>query len=240
MKQSPQWTCSFWGKHPAFSDYIRVNADETLFYALVQWLGKRRSGSDEPVYDGNNGHVSYFWIVPPNTVQLTCGLLMTSADSQGRPSSVLCALKGTLPVSPQRYWERIHLYCQATWQDMAKLPAYRFSSFSEFKTTLSRITPPDFKPRSDCPEESRMIAIKQAVSVGMMSNQSRFIREKMLHFSVDDDNPGDWVWWARAIREAVDVMPCSLFVRNAGVNKQLYLYYRPLTAADFQMMQNGK
>ena len=240
MNQSFQWTCSFWGKHPAFRDYVRVNADEALFYALVQWLGKRRLGSDEPIYDGNNGQFSCFWIVPPNTVQLTCGLLMTSADSQGRPSPALCVLKGILPANPDCYWEMIHRYCQATWHDMANLPACKFSSLSEFKAALHRITLPDFKPHSDYPEESRMVAIKQAVSVGMTLNKGRFIREKMFHFSIDDGNPGDWVWWVKAIREAVDVMPCSFFVRNAGVNKQLYLYYRPLTAVDFQMMQNGK
>lgn len=239
MNQYPQWTCSFWGKHPAFRDYIRVNADDALFYALVQWLGKRRPGSDAPVYDGNNG-LSYFWIVPPNSVQLTCGLLMTSADSQGRPSPVLCALKGILPANPQGYWENIHQYCQVTWHDMASLPACTFSSLSEFKAALHRISPPDFQPRSDSLEDFRMASIKQAVSVGMTLNKGRFIREKMLHFSVDDDNPGDWGWWAKAIRQVVDVMPCSLFVRNAGVNRQLYLYYRPLTAADFQMMQEGK
>lgn len=240
MNQSLQWVCSFWGKHPAFGDYIRINADEPLFYALVQWLGNQGTGAGEPGYGASDDRYSFFWIVPPNTIQLTCGLLMRSTDSQGRPSPVLCVLKGVLPANPPSYWERIHRYCQVTWHDMANLPACDFSSVSEFKTTLHRITPPNVKLHSDSPDNFRMVGIKQAVSVAMTVNKGRFIREKMLHFPVDDDKAGDWIWWPRAIREVVDVMPCSMFIRNAGVNKQLYLYYRPLTAADFQIMQNGE
>lgn len=238
-----QWTYSFWGKHPAFTDYIRVNADEALFYAIIQWLGKQAPKPPAPGDNGSrDGQSSRFWIVLPNTSRLTCGLIMSSEDHTGRHSPALCTLTGFLPAKPEDYWEKISQYCLATWHDMAHLLDCRFSSVSDFKAALFGITPPEWNARHDCPEDSRMDSIRQSVRLGLTQNKSMFIRDKMLQFTVDSDNSGrmDGLQWSRAIREAIDVMPFSWFIRNAGRHRQLYLYYRPLTGADFHMMQNSR
>lgn len=242
MKRATEWACSFWGKHPAFADFIRINADDELLSVFIQWLAKQ--GGFPPVSDpGGDGKASiHFWVVLPNTSRLTCGLITASSDSAGRPSPAFLAMKGRLPEKPDHCWERISLYCRAPWHDMARLLTCGFASVSAFRKALLRTSPPGFAAGCDDCGQRRMEEIRDMIREALARDKEYFVRDKMLCFTVKGHFGGmsDWLSWNRAIREVVDVMPFSWFVRNSGYDQKLYLFYRPLGVADFQMIQQRK
>lgn len=239
MSRIGAWMFSFWGKHPAFGDYIRINADGALFYALARWIDK--SGSALRAVSPGSAR---FWIVPPGSDHLFCGMIMPGSDSQGRRSPVLCAVQGGVPPGPQQYWERISRGCLATWDGMAGLADRRFDTIPAFREALRGIHVPDIdNPPAPAFEESPyMDAAREAVGNSMTRNKSRFIREKMLHFLVECQSGGsaDWEPWVSAVRESVEVMPCSLFAWKREGGWRLYFLYRPLAPADLKTMQQGE
>ncbi len=236
-----QWTRSFWGKHPAFRDYIRINADERMFYTFVQWTDhwwQKGGGFDCSV---NGDSYSRFWLVAPNSGSMSCGLIAESKDAAGRHAPVLCTIKGSLPKNARRNWEKLDHCCLAAWDAMRDIMHRSFTSFSEFKTAFSGISPPDFEAQPHPAENSLTDPIREKARKRLTDDKALFIREKMLCFPVDPhcSTSSDWHLWMQAVKDIISVMPASAFFRNADGRKKLYLYYRPLVKADFQMMQNN-
>lgn len=241
MKQVTQWVCSFWGKHPAFADFIRINPDGALFDALAGWLEKPGIPARTTDTAGPEGQLCHFWIVYPGTSRLMCGVIFSSADSSGRSSPALCTIQGSLPGNPGRFWEAISSYCMASWQDMARLPDAGFTSSSDFRGALSGITPPACKTPDNNQETARKDALRHTLRHVLSRDKASFIREKMLCFPIGGNPKRDeWFLWNQALREMIDVMPCSWFVRDTGHGQHMYLYYRPLRAADFYQMMHNK
>ncbi|MBA2880264.1 hypothetical protein HNR65_000571 [Desulfosalsimonas propionicica] len=242
-----QWTRSFWGKHPAFKDYIRINADEPMVYAFVQWLDRWWQNAGISGFEKNSGTSARFWIMSANAVHLACGIIAASTDAEGRPAPVLCAMKGVLPKRARGAWQMLPVWCMAPWQAMADFLEQRFDAFADFKNAFGRIPQPDFAVQPGCAEPGSMAAIRKIVQQNLAAGKNRFIREKMLCFFPDEagsipDCAEKEVFfsWMTAIREAVDLGPGSAFFRNTGGRTALYLYYRPLGAADFLKASVGK
>jgi hypothetical protein len=135
----------------------------------------------------------------------------------------------------------------APWQAMADFLEQRFDTFADFKNAFGRIPQPNFALQPGCAEPGSMAAIRKTVQQNLAAGKNRFIREKMLCFFPDEAGSmpdcGEkevFFSWMTAIREAVDLGPGSAFFRNAGGRTALYLYYRPLGAADFLKASVGK
>ncbi|MFO7860476.1 MAG: hypothetical protein R6U41_04535 [Desulfosalsimonas sp.] len=242
-----QWTRSFWGKHPSFKDYIRINADEPMVYAFVQWLDKWWQSAGGSGFEKNSGTSTRFWVMPANAAHLACGIIAPGADAEGRPAPVLCAMKGALPKRSRKAWQMLPVSCMAPWQAMANFLEQGFDAFGDFQNALGAIPQPDFDIRPGFAEPESMTAIRKAVRQSLAAGKNRFIREKMLCFSPDEAGslPGCsekevLFSWMTAIRQAVDLGPGSAFIQNTGGRTALYLYYRPLGAADFLKASVGK
>ncbi len=241
MKQAMSWTRAFWGKHPAFTDYIRINADEKMFYAFVNLINsgwKKAAPRDA----GRGSRCSIrFWAVPQGSSSMACGMITECRDAAGRRAPVLCAIKGSLPKSVRQGWEMLNLQCLAAWNDMADLMERGFDSISEFKESLSRISPPDFEAERLRADSGEMEAVRKGVRTRLAADSTVFARQKTLCFNAGNGigtGRGCFLWM-KAIKEAVDVMPDSVFIRDSDSRKELYLYYRPLTAADLQMNESS-
>ncbi|MFW6335149.1 MAG: hypothetical protein ACOC0W_07740 [Desulfosalsimonas sp.] len=212
-----------------------------MFYTFAQWIDhwwQKNWVSDCSV---NGESYIRFWLVAPNSGSMSCGLITESRDAAGRPAPVLCTIKGSLPKKARRNWEKIDHCCLAAWNAMREIMRRRFASFSEFKTVFSGISPPDFEARPHAVENSRIDSIREEAKKRLTDDKALFIREKMLCFPVDPHcrTSSDWHLWMQAVKDLISVMPASAFLRNADEQKKLYLYYRPLVEADFQMMQNN-
>ncbi|MFW6284711.1 MAG: hypothetical protein ACOC1H_04940 [Desulfosalsimonas sp.] len=236
-----QWIRSFWGKHPSFKDYIRINADEPMIYTFVQWVDKGWQSAGAAGFESNPaGTARRFWMVSPNAAHMACGIIAQSADAAGRPAPVLCAMQGTLPKKGRSAWQMLPVCCLGPWQAMADFLKQGFDSFADFKEAFGHICLPDFDARAGCIGKSGMAAIRKAVQTRLAAEKKMFAREKMLRFFFDEAggmpeiNENDaFLSWMTAIGEAVDMGPGSAFLQNAGSRRALYLYYRPLEAADF-------
>jgi len=245
-----QWRRSFWGKHPSFKDYIRIQADEHMIDVLIQWIDKWwQSANGQELYEDRQ-QWSCFWMAPPKAAKLICGRIALSRDAAGRTAPVLCTMSGALPRSARHSWEMLSLHCLGAWQAMADLMGEGFASFAEFKKAFQRISPPDFAGPLHGSEESGMAAIQTAVQNRLTSDKALFIHKKMLSFALRETHgqgsgpPGGesdaGFLWMKAIRERIAVMPGSAFLRETGGDRMLYLFYRPLGPADFLEAAFGK
>ncbi|MGM0451986.1 MAG: hypothetical protein ACQERN_02320 [Thermodesulfobacteriota bacterium] len=245
-----KWRRSFWGKHPSFKDYIRIQADEPMIDALIQWIDKWGQSAGGHELHEDRRLWSCFWMTSPNAARLTCGRIGLSRDAAGRSAPVLCTLNGVLPKSARRRWDMLPLYCLGTWQAMADLTGEGFASFTEFKEAFQRISPPDFGGTPPWTGKSGMAAIETAVQDRLTTDKALFIHKKMLSFTLreadgqDSELPGDesgaGFLWIKAIRERIAVMPGSAFLQEADGHRRLYLFYRPLGPADFLEAAFGK
>ena len=245
-----KWRRSFWGKHPSFKDYIRIQADERMIDAFIQWIDKWWQSAGGQDFEETPHLSGCFWMLSPNAARLICGRSSLSRDAAGRRAPVLCTIKGALPKIARQSWEMLPFYCLGAWQAMADLMSEDFASFAEFKNAFQAVSPPHFEGPAHGTEKSGMAAIQSAVQNRLTTDKARFIQKKMLFFDCretdgresmppgSDGNTG--ALWMKAVRERIAVMPGSAFIQEKGGRRLLYLFYRPLGPDDFLEAAFGK
>ncbi len=123
------------GKHPAFSDYIRVNTTLPLVNALTSWVdaGMKSGGMD---CKKNGGiHSFRFWIRGVHKKTLIVGIVKDSSDSLGRMYPLL--IMGQVYMKDQnRLWPAVFDRFEKVFRAFEEMTAARYDSFKEFETAL--------------------------------------------------------------------------------------------------------
>jgi type VI secretion system ImpM family protein len=130
------------GKHPAFSDYIRVNADLPMVNALASWVdaGMRSGGM---VSKKNRGiHSFRFWTMGVHKQSLIVGIIRDSSDSLGRIYPLLIMGQAYMK-DKNRFWHTVFDRFGQVFRDFEAMTAARYDRFNEFEKALSDVRFPE-------------------------------------------------------------------------------------------------
>jgi type VI secretion system ImpM family protein len=148
------------GKHPAFSDYIRVNTALSMFNALTSWVdaGMKSGGAD--LIKAGSIHSFRFWTRGGHKKTLMAGIVKSSSDSMGRIYPLL--ITGQVAMNDfHRQWHRVFDRFKNMFRTFEDMGAARYDRFTEFETALSEVRLPDI--HNKCFDESSEFSTSLAV-----------------------------------------------------------------------------
>ncbi len=130
------------GKHPAFSDYIRVNTDLPLVNALASWVdaGMRSGGVDSKKNRGI--HSFRFWTMGAHKQSLIVGIIKDSSDSLGRTYPLLIMGQAHMK-DKNRFWHTVFDRFGQVFRAFEEMTAARYDRFNEFEKALSDVRFPE-------------------------------------------------------------------------------------------------
>jgi type VI secretion system ImpM family protein len=130
------------GKHPAFSDYIRLNATLPLVNALASWVDAGMKSGMADFKRSCGIHSFRFWTRGVQKKTLIAGIVKDSSDSMGRMYPLLIA--GQVSMNDfHRQWHKVFDRLGEVFRAFEDMTAARYDRFNEFETALSEIGLPD-------------------------------------------------------------------------------------------------
>jgi type VI secretion system ImpM family protein len=139
------------GKHPAFSDYIRVNTALSMVNALVSWVDAGMKSGETDLIKFGGIHSFRFWTRGGHKKTLMAGIVKSSSDSMGRTYPLL--ITGQVAMTDfHRQWHRVFDLFGEVFRTFEEMGASRYDRFKEFETALSEVRLPDI--HNNCCGES--------------------------------------------------------------------------------------
>jgi type VI secretion system protein VasJ len=132
------------GKHPAFSDYIRVNTALSMVNALVSWVDEGMKSGAADLKKNGGIHSFRFWTRGIHKQSLILGIVKDSSDSMGRIYPLL--ITGQVFMKDmRRQWHRVFDSFGQVFRAFEEMTAARYDRFKEFETALSDVRCPEIE-----------------------------------------------------------------------------------------------
>lgn len=232
------WKIAFWGKHPAFNDYLALVDDCVFIEPLIQWIELGlKTLHQQNIFLKNCHDVLRFWMVPTPRIFL-CGLLITSNDKRNRPYPLLIMGQAKRSVRSE-LWDTFSRICKNTWSEMEQLCFREQFTFSQLQQELWRICQPQSLPRglsSNFPRPETLRYCRNVLDIATNGHSSDSIGLTI------PDGGGDYWTNIDAVQYLIKgerpQMPVSAFFDES--NGSAYFYFRGLQHSDFLHLYSGE
>lgn len=216
------------GKHPAFSDYIRVNSTLPLANALASWVDAGMKSGGVDLKNARGIHSYRFWTRSSHKQTLIVGIVKDSSDSLGRIYPLLITGQ-VLMKDMHRKWRAIFDRFEQVFRSFEEMTTARYDSFKEFETALSDVRFPDTDHETFC----ALSAFSDCLAAWCLTNGDNenlilpmpvFLEKYQSHAVNNPDQRSGGAWTEP---------PKAVFIGGLPEKPITAIYQRPLRTGDF-------
>lgn len=220
-----------WGKHPAFSDYIRVNTSLPLVNALASWVDEGMKSGPANVKKKTGIHSFRFWTRGAYKKSLIVGIVKDSSDSLGRIYPLL--ITGQIFMKDlHRQWPAVFDRFGQVFRTFEEMTAARYDGFKEFEAALSDVRVPDTdkNPLCEVSDFSSCLAawsMKKEFDEKLVLPMPVFLEHYQSHNGIGPDQ--------RKGSSRIEP-PKAVFIGGLPEKPLIAIYQRPLRTSDFSRL----